>query len=190
MEITREDLLSRCEVDTTTPTPSPKKLKKGGGKKPNIHVAAGVNAKKAKIAAAKTRAKELFERCSEESDSESSSASVVVKLQKELAELKKKMESKDNGNRDLNMYTSWSMYMYIHVCACMWLFVVHMHTVAAHAHTSVFRWNRMYIYICIHPVHSCVDWSRKCMDIHVGISSLVSPFPFSALFYHCKQKCC
>lgn len=49
MEITREDVLeqSRCEVDTTTPTSSPSKLKmpkKGGGK---------ATAKKPKIAAGK-----------------------------------------------------------------------------------------------------------------------------------------
>lgn len=63
-----------------------------------------MNAKKVRIAAAKERAKQLFEKhSSEESDSESSSVSVVVKLQKELAELKKQMESKDNGNSDATL---------------------------------------------------------------------------------------
>ena len=52
-----------------------------------------MNAKKARIAAAKERAKQLFEKhSSEESDSESSSVSVVVKLQKELAEVIKEAD--------------------------------------------------------------------------------------------------
>lgn len=63
-----------------------------------------MNARKVRIAPAKERAKQLFEKhSSEESDSESSSVSVVVKLQKELAELKKQMESKDNGNSDATL---------------------------------------------------------------------------------------
>ena len=60
----------------------------GDGKLPKPKIAAGkgcVNAKKARIAAAKKQAKQLLNKhYSEEGDSGNSSASMVVKLQKEL----------------------------------------------------------------------------------------------------------
>ena len=71
---------------------------KGGGKATTVKLASSkpkgcTNVKTAKIAAAKKRAKQLFQN-SPPDNSDSENAPMVVQLQKELAELKKKMESK------------------------------------------------------------------------------------------------
>lgn len=131
MEVTREELLerARCEVDTTTPTPSPvkdtrTKATKGATRKGHTtKVAAKVAAKTAKIAAAQGWAKELFAyKCHGHTSavSTSNSEGMVAKLQKELAELKQKvgMEASKCGiivvhiNIVFVCEYDYSMYMY------------------------------------------------------------------------------
>ena len=123
MEVTREELLEQdiCEVDTTTPTPSPQKSKamkvtKTMGEKSTTKTAKSTpktakstpktakmtpkiakgTPKTAKIEAAKERARQLFQHKLYPSPTvaeTSSSADLVVQLQKELAALKNKLES-------------------------------------------------------------------------------------------------
>lgn len=92
MVISREDLLKESEydVDSTTEDSPVKKPKPAHAKKADTK-----SQKKAKIVAAKKRAKEIFATSSYpiSSDSDSGAESEVKELKRELAQLKRQLKS-------------------------------------------------------------------------------------------------